>query len=189
MLPTSGKGTCRFRGKCRSRGTIFQIQTARGYLHLLWIQPPSDSLTIGRPLAMYTGMLRITLPSANGPGIVVLEGRLAGLWAQELLRVVREANQGPGTVFDLQEVFYVDSSGEETLRILSRVGAKFLTDSAYGKDLCKRLKLHRIASEARNSQQAAENDADCGGGHLPEAKKDNRSRAEVLGHQCSGCRK
>jgi hypothetical protein len=138
---------------------------------------------------MYTGMLRITLPSANGSGIFVLEGRLAGLWAQELLRVVREANQGPGTIFDLQDVFYVDSSGEEVLRILSRVGAKFLTDSAYGKDLCKRLKLHRIASEVRISQQAVESDADCGGGgHLPESTKDNRSSAEVLGHPRSGCR-
>ena len=91
-------------------------------------------------------MLRITLPSAGCPEIVVLEGRLAGLWAQELLRVAREANQGSGTIFDLQEVFYVDSSGEDALRILSRIGARFITDSAYGKDLCKRLRLHRIAA-------------------------------------------
>ncbi|MGC2617152.1 MAG: hypothetical protein WA354_24170, partial [Terracidiphilus sp.] len=76
-------------------------------------------------------MLRITLP-ANSSGIVVLEGRLTGLWAQELLRVARDAYQGPGMILDLQEVFYVDSSGEEALRILSRVGATFITDSAYG---------------------------------------------------------
>ena len=87
-------------------------------------------------------MLRITLPSLSSPKVVILEGRLTGLWAQELMRVAREANAE--TVFDLQEVFYVDSAGEEVLRTLGRSGATFITDSAYGKDLCKRLKLRRI---------------------------------------------
>ena len=132
-------------------------------------------------------MLRITLPSAGCPAIVVLEGRLAGLWAQELLRVVREANQGPGTIFDLQEVFYVDSSGEDALRILSRIGARFITDSAYGKDLCKRLRLHRIAApETPGSQQAVEGDAHCGGRMTNASKTD--PCADVLGQQRPGCR-
>lgn len=104
-----------------------------------------SSPAIGRRLASYIGMLRITLPLSDGPGVVVLEGRLAGLWAHELLRVARESNQGPGSIFNLQDVFYVDSSGEDALRSLSRVGAVFITDSAYGKDLCRRLKLRRIS--------------------------------------------
>jgi len=103
------------------------------------------SHTIGQRLARYKGMLRITLPSSDGPGIVVLEGRLAGLWAQELLRVSREANHGPGSIFDLQEVFYVDSIGEDALKMLNQVGARFITDTAYGKDLCHRLKLRRVS--------------------------------------------
>lgn len=145
-------------------------------------------MTIGRPLAMYKGMLRITLPPANGPEIVVLEGRLGGPWAQELLRVVREANRGPGTIFDLQEVFYVDSNGEETLRILSQVGARFITDSAYGKDLCKRLSLLRIAApELSESQRGVEGDAHCGG-RVPNAKKADSSGADVLGKRRSSCR-
>lgn len=108
-------------------------------------------------------MLRITLPSSDGPGIVVLEGRLAGLWAQELLRVAREANHGPGTIFDLQEVFYVDSHGEEVLRTLSHVGATFATDTAYGKDLCKRLRLRRISGiNTHLGEQDVEADAKAG---------------------------
>ena len=90
-------------------------------------------------------MLRITLPSSDGTGIVVLEGKLVGIWAQELLRVAREANHGRGSIFDLQEVFYVDSNGEDALQALSRVGAAFITDTAYGKDLCHRLKLRRLS--------------------------------------------
>ena len=93
-------------------------------------------------------MLRITLPTASDSGLFILEGRLTGLWARELLRVARGANQGYGNTFDLQEVFYVDSEGEKALRWLGGRGARFITESAYGKDLCNRLNLSRvIASE------------------------------------------
>ena len=66
-------------------------------------------------------MLRITLPSADRSGIFVLEGRLAGLWAHELLRVARESAQDLGDIFDLREVFYVDSSGEEALHVIPAI--------------------------------------------------------------------
>jgi hypothetical protein len=85
------------------------------------------------------------MPPANSSEAFILEGRLTGLWAQELLRVARGANQGYGNIFNLQEVFYVDSAGEEALRLLGRRGAMFITESAYGKDLCSRLKLRRVA--------------------------------------------
>jgi hypothetical protein len=89
-------------------------------------------------------MLRITLPITSHSGLFVLEGRLTGLWAKELLRVARGPNQDCGNIFDLQEVFYVDSQGEEALRLLGNRGAKFIAESAYGKDLCNRLKLQRV---------------------------------------------
>lgn len=90
-------------------------------------------------------MLRITLPTASHSGLFILEGRLTGLWAKELLRVARAANQGYGNTFDLQEVLYVDAHGEEALRWLGGRGAKFITDSAYGKHLCDRLQLCRVS--------------------------------------------
>jgi hypothetical protein len=60
-------------------------------------------------------MLRITAPTASHSGLFILEGRLTGVWARELLRVARTANQGYGNIFDLQEVFFVDSEGEEAV--------------------------------------------------------------------------
>jgi len=94
-------------------------------------------------------MLRITLPTENQSGLFILEGRLTGLWAKELLRVARAIDQGCRNIFDLQEVFFVDSEGEAALRWLGGRGARFITDSAYGKDLCNRLKLRRVGpSEA-----------------------------------------
>jgi hypothetical protein len=89
-------------------------------------------------------MLRITLPAASRSGSFILEGRLTGLWAKELLRVARAENPGQTKIFDLREVFYVDSQGEDVLRWLSGRGAKFIAESAYGKDLCTRLNLHRV---------------------------------------------
>ena len=89
-------------------------------------------------------MLRITLPTANRSGWFILEGRLTGLWVKEFLRVARGTTQGFGHIFDLHEVFYVDSEGEEALQLLARRGARFITETAYGKDLCHRLKLKRV---------------------------------------------
>lgn len=157
-------------------------------LHPLWIQLVAGLAVIGRPRALYIGMLRITLPSASGSRIFILEGRLAGLWAQELLRVVREANQRYRCIFDLQEVFYVDSNGEQALRMLDRYGASFITDSAYGKDLCKRLKLRRIdASNLQELQPQQEGEGEPGG-HIPKATDANCSSLEMPGQQRSGCR-
>ena len=107
-------------------------------------QQISDLFVFGRERALNGGMLRITLPTASQSGLFILEGRLTGLWVKELLRVARATNQGCGNIFDLQEVFYVDSEGEDALRLLGGRGAKFIADSAYGKDLCRRLKLRRI---------------------------------------------
>ena len=121
------------------------------------IQGLSTLLAFGRRRAMYTGMLRITLPASSNSGAFILEGRLTGLWAQELLRVARGTNQSHGEIFDLQEVFYVDSAGEQALRLLSKCGAKFITESAYGKDLCHRLKLCRvITSKSDNNGKRSE---------------------------------
>jgi hypothetical protein len=92
------------------------------------------------------GMLRITLPSSSNSGGFVLEGRLTGLWAKELLRVARTQNHGYGHTFDLQKVTFVDASGEEVLRSLAGRGARFITDSVYGKGVCNRLRLHRVSA-------------------------------------------
>jgi len=108
-------------------------------------------------------MLRITLPSANSSEAFILEGRLTGLWARELLRVARGANQAHANTFDLQEVFFVDSAGENALRLLGGRGARFITQSQYGKDLCNRLKLHRVA----NSEVDTNNGKRPGGSRKP----------------------
>lgn len=59
---------------------------------------------------------------------------------------MRQRGAGKDSVFDLQEVFYVDSSGESALQHLSSLGAVFIAESAYGKHLCDHLNLQRISA-------------------------------------------
>jgi hypothetical protein len=94
-------------------------------------------------------MLRITVPDLrNNPAIFVLEGKLTCEWVNELLRVTREIVPRSTCVFDLEAVSYIDRAGEEALCWLNRLGARFATDSLYGKDLCQRLHLRWIGHEA-----------------------------------------
>jgi hypothetical protein len=87
--------------------------------------------------------LRITLPTHEGPPMFVLEGKLAGLWVKEFILLTRHLEPGTTTVFDIEDVLYVDSLGEEALQSLSKQGATFIAENVYGKGLCQRLHLHR----------------------------------------------
>jgi len=66
---------------------------------------------------------------------------LAGLWAKEFIRVTSHLCPGTVAVFDIENVSYIDSLGEKTLLWLNRLGAAFIAENVYGKDLCKRLRL------------------------------------------------
>lgn len=88
-------------------------------------------------------MLRITLLTNEESPVYVLEGRLAGMWVDELRRATREIGPKTSCLFNLEDVWYVDQFGEKVLCHLSRLGASFVTNTAYGKNLCDRLHLRR----------------------------------------------
>jgi len=72
-------------------------------------------------------MLRITQRTdANGRAIVVLEGRLAGPWADELARcwatLLTTHDAGPITV-ELDAVTFIDAAGKSVLRTMHESGA------------------------------------------------------------------
>jgi hypothetical protein len=107
----------------------------------------------GSKCASTKGMLRITIPTPDQkPAVYVLEGRLTGLWVKELLRVTRGIGPNSDCVFDLEAVSYVDRLGEETLRWLNRIGVRFATDTAHGKELCHRLHLRRVSTAIEASK-------------------------------------
>jgi len=104
-------------------------------------------------------VLRITLPTRNDQPVYVLEGRLAGEWVAALRAATDRIPPGTACIFDIENVFYVDPLGEKVLLWLNELGASFITQTAYGKDLCRRLHLRRTSAASRprapNAEEAA----------------------------------
>ena len=134
-------------------------------------------------------MLRIAQPSSNGPRTLVLEGQLTRLWAAELLRILRQPADRDQAVLDLRGVSFIDTAGMDALRLLNKSGARFITDSSFGKDLCSRLKLRRMSGAEAEALGLTHRE------RLPEAEHPQVLRAAqppppmhaVLQSQCSGC--
>jgi hypothetical protein len=75
-------------------------------------------------------MLRITFSRCKDHPLYVLEGRLAGEWVQELVRVTHELSPGSKAVIDIEQVRYVDLLGEKALHWLNCRGAAFVARNA-----------------------------------------------------------
>ena len=44
-------------------------------------------------------------------------------------------------VVDLTEVMYIDGIGEDVLLLFKRLGAQFVAETSYSRDVCERLRL------------------------------------------------
>lgn len=88
-------------------------------------------------------MLRITIQDAESAAAIVLEGRLAGAWADELGRVWAEAApriRSKELSVDLRNVTYVDAVGKRVLKdIFSQSDAKLVADPLGAQDLAKEI--------------------------------------------------
>lgn len=84
-------------------------------------------------------MLRITLHESETTVRMVLEGRVAGPWVDELDRVWNETAPRLGAkklAIDLSDITYADSAGRSILRIIfSQSGAKLVAASLGVEDL------------------------------------------------------
>jgi len=85
-------------------------------------------------------MLRISIASAKGRQLLVLEGKLIAPWTNELLENVR-VNVPPGRelVIDLQGVTDISPDGEETLYNLMVQGTKFRGGGVFIQQVLKQL--------------------------------------------------
>jgi anti-anti-sigma regulatory factor len=88
-------------------------------------------------------MLRITLQESESATAVVLEGRVAGPWADELNRVWVETAPRLGSKklsIDLRNVTYVDAAGKRVLKaIFSQSDAELVASSLGMQDLAKEI--------------------------------------------------
>jgi len=89
------------------------------------------------------GMLKITITNTAREERWTLHGRLVAPWVSELKaswKREHKTDQGRRRIVNLDEVTFVDKSGERMLRSMSKQGAQFVTSNLYVKHVLDRLR-------------------------------------------------
>ena len=86
-------------------------------------------------------MVRITFEEHPAGVTMRVQGRLVAQFAEEAKQSIVRRKLPAELVVDLSDVTFADSAGEEALRWLSGLGAKFVADGSYSLHLCERLHL------------------------------------------------
>ena len=109
-------------------------------------------------------MLRVETKRLDGALICRLEGRFTGEGAEEVCRLVTRCDSKLGLVVDLTDMMFIDAIGEEVLLFVKRLGAQFVAETSYSRDVCERLQLPFIGNLKSNLQVPVNSD---GNGHRP----------------------
>src|SRR5271166_4941668 len=97
-------------------------------------------------------MLRVQKQELDGALICRLEGRFTGKGAEEVRTLVTRCDSKVELVVDLTEVMFIDAIGEEVLLFVKRLGAQFVAETSYSRDVCERLELPLIGKDKANLQ-------------------------------------
>jgi hypothetical protein len=109
-------------------------------------------------------MLRVETQELDGALICRLEGRFTGKGAEEIRTLVTRCDSKLELVVDLTDVMFIDAIGEEVLLFVRRLGAQFVAETSYSRDVCERLQLPFIGKRKSNLQVAVNSG---GNGHRP----------------------
>ena len=109
-------------------------------------------------------MLRVETEQLDGALICRLEGRFTGEGAEEVRRLVTRCDNKLDLVVDLTDVMFIDPIGEEVLLFAKRLGAQFVAETSYSRDVCERLELPFIGKRKAKMPEAVNSD---GNGHRP----------------------
>ena len=109
-------------------------------------------------------MLRVQTQELDGALICRLEGRFTGEGAEEVRRLVTCCDSKLELVVDLTDVMFIDAIGEEVLLFVKRLGAQFVAETSYSRDVCERLQLPLIGKHKSNMQVPGNSN---GNGHRP----------------------
>jgi hypothetical protein len=109
-------------------------------------------------------MLRVETEQLDGALICRLEGRFTGEGAEEVRKLVTRCDNKLELVVDLTDVMFIDALGEEVLLFVKRLGAQFVAETSYSRDVCERLELPFIGKRRSNMQEPVNSHGD---GHRP----------------------
>ena len=107
-------------------------------------------------------MLRVQTQELDGALICRLEGRFTGKGAEEIRTLAARCDSKLDLVVDLTEVMFIDAIGEDVLLFVKRLGAQFVAETSYSRDVCERLQLPLIGKRKSNMQVQDNSD---GNGH------------------------
>ena len=88
-------------------------------------------------------MLKITITNTAKRERWTLQGRLVGPWVKELKATWKKAHpsaQGCKRIVNLDEVTFIDQSGERMLRCMFNQGAQLVASDVYVKQVLDRLR-------------------------------------------------
>ena len=91
-------------------------------------------------------MLKITITETDTETRWILQGQLVGPWVSELRTCWQEKHQNRGVqrcVVDLNDVTFIDRSGQRLLRAISRKGAQFVANGIYTKHVLEMVESKR----------------------------------------------
>ncbi len=91
-------------------------------------------------------MLRVQTQESDGALICRLEGRFTGKGAEEVRTLVTRGDYKLELVVDLTDVLFIDSIGEGVLLLANRLGAQFVAETSYSRDVCEQLQLRVIGT-------------------------------------------
>ena len=88
-------------------------------------------------------MLKIMIAETATDRRWILQGRLVGPWVSELRTTWKRAHRSQdkrACIIDLDDVTFIDKSGERLLRAISKKGAQLVASGMYTKHLLERVK-------------------------------------------------
>ncbi len=98
-------------------------------------------------------MFRVEMHRGANALVMKIEGQLSGNYAEHTRTLMTRCNIELPLVVDLTDVTFVDSEGEGVLSFFGRLGAEFIADDAYSRDLCERLNLPVTTGAVRSRRR------------------------------------
>jgi anti-anti-sigma regulatory factor len=93
--------------------------------------------------AREANMLKITTVETSTDRRWIVQGRLVGPWVSELRTTWKKAHRGEdkrACIIDLNDVTFIDKSGERLLRAMCKKGAQLIARGLYVKHVLEQLK-------------------------------------------------
>ncbi len=110
-------------------------------------------------------MLRVETQQLDGSLLCRLEGRFTGDGAEQVRTLVTRCDSGLRLVVDLTEMMFIDTTGEQVLSFAKKVGAQFIAETSYSRDVCERLDLPLLRKQTSKRERSAKSN---GNGRYPD---------------------